>query len=176
MRPNTASRSMPLSARLGSGGGSAANARQISVDHHLHERAEVYVGRPSERAFAFEASPMSDRLLPAGETAGPGERISASRARRARRRSPRARAPNGSRRWQSRSRRPSSAAASSTSRGRSRRRNPSRACASRLPRPSVSARPSLMRATPSVTLRVTNSRPRRGDSWLKRMPETAKRS
>ena len=27
-----------------------------------------------------------------------------------------------------------------------------------------------MRATPSVTLRVTNSRPRRGDSWLNRMP------
>ncbi len=27
-----------------------------------------------------------------------------------------------------------------------------------------------MRATPSVTLRVTNSRPRRSDSWLKSMP------
>ena len=33
-----------------------------------------------------------------------------------------------------------------------------------------------MRATPSVTLRVTNSIPRRGDSWLKRMPLTAYRS
>ena len=28
-----------------------------------------------------------------------------------------------------------------------------------------------MRATPSVTLRVTNSMPRRGDSWLNRMPD-----
>ena len=36
--------------------------------------------------------------------------------------------------------------------------------------------PELDAATPSVTLRVTNSRPRRGDSWLKRMPETANRS
>jgi len=31
-----------------------------------------------------------------------------------------------------------------------------------------------MRATPSVTLRVTNCLPRRGDSWLKRIPEHAK--
>ena len=31
-----------------------------------------------------------------------------------------------------------------------------------------------MRATPSEILRVTNSSPRRGDSWLKRIPETAK--
>ena len=30
-----------------------------------------------------------------------------------------------------------------------------------------------MRAAPSVTLRVTNSMPRKGLSWLKRMPEEA---
>ena len=33
--------------------------------------------------------------------------------------------------------------------------------------------PSLMRATAWETLRVTNSGPRRGDSWLNRMPEEA---
>ena len=32
-----------------------------------------------------------------------------------------------------------------------------------------------MRAAASVILRLTNSRPRRGDSWLKRIPDTAKR-
>ena len=63
-----------------------------------------------------------------------------------------------------RSRRPCPAAASSTSRGRSRRQSPNRACASRLPRRSSFGSPSLIRATPSVTLRVTNSNPRRGDS------------
>ncbi len=41
--------------------------------------------------------------------------------------------------------------------------------------PSASFSSSLcaMRATPCVTLRVTNSRPRRGDSWLNRMPDEA---
>ncbi len=65
------------------------------------------------------------------------------------------------------------AAASSTSRARNPPAYPQSRCASRFPRFSASASPSLMRATPSVTLRVTNSSPRRGDSWLKRMPETA---
>ena len=39
--------------------------------------------------------------------------------------------------------------------------------------PSASLSSSLwaIRAAPWVTLRVTNSRPRRGDSWLKRMPD-----
>ena len=63
------------------------------------------------------------------------------------------------------------AAASATSPARSRRRSPSRAARRGCRAAAVSASPSLMRATPSVTLRVTNSRPRRGDSWLKRMPE-----
>ena len=45
-----------------------------------------------------------------------------------------------------------------------------------LPRYSVSCRPSLMRATARVTLRVTKFTPRRGDSWLNRMPLTANMS
>ena len=35
--------------------------------------------------------------------------------------------------------------------------------------------PSLIRVAPRVTLRVTNDSPRRGLSWLKRMPEQANR-
>ena len=62
------------------------------------------------------------------------------------------------------------AAASATSRARSRRQSPSRAARRGCRAPACRPGPSLMRATPSVTLRVTNSRPRRGDSWLNRMP------
>ena len=48
--------------------------------------------------------------------------------------------------------------------------------ASRLPSVRWSVMPSLIDATPSVILRVTKLSPRRGDSWLKRIPETANRS
>ena len=67
------------------------------------------------------------------------------------------------------------AGASATWPGRSRRRSPSRAWRPGCPAAAPSARPSLIRATPCVILRVTNSRPRRGDSWLNRMPEQANR-
>ena len=60
--------------------------------------------------------------------------------------------------------------AGAVSPARSRRRSPSRGARRGCRATSVSASPSLMRATPSVTLRVTNSRPRRGDSWLNSMP------
>ena len=56
------------------------------------------------------------------------------------------------------------AAASATWPRRSRRRSPSRAAASRLPSRSSSSRPSLMRATPWVTLRVDELEAARGDS------------
>ncbi|MCY1463240.1 hypothetical protein D9M71_811080 [compost metagenome] len=46
--------------------------------------------------------------------------------------------------------------------------------ASMLPSSSLSCRPSLILATVSVILRVTNSRPRSGDSWLNKMPLVAK--
>jgi hypothetical protein len=36
-----------------------------------------------------------------------------------------------------------------------------------------SCRPNEIRGTAWVTLRVTNSCPRRGDSWLNRIPEDA---
>ena len=42
--------------------------------------------------------------------------------------------------------------------------------ASILPKSMQSSLPSLILATESVILRVTNSRPRRGDSWLNKMP------
>ena len=38
---------------------------------------------------------------------------------------------------------------------------------------SLSCSPSAIAATAIDTLRVTNSGPRRGDSWLNRMPELA---
>jgi hypothetical protein len=43
------------------------------------------------------------------------------------------------------------------------------------PTPSFFCRPNLMRAKALVILRVTKVSPRRGDSWLKRMPFTANR-
>ena len=42
-----------------------------------------------------------------------------------------------------------------------------------LPTARTFCRPSAIRATARVTFRVRNSYPRRGDSWLKRMPEHA---
>jgi hypothetical protein len=51
---------------------------------------------------------------------------------------------------------------------------PQSLCASRLPRRNSFCLPAAIRAAASVILRVTNSVPRLGDSWLKRMPETAK--
>ena len=44
------------------------------------------------------------------------------------------------------------------------------------PRYSRSWTPALIRATARVILRVTNVSPRRGDSWLNRMPLTANMS
>ena len=44
---------------------------------------------------------------------------------------------------------------------------------SRLPNTTSSCKPSVIRATALVTLRVTNSIPRRGPSWLNKMPEHA---
>ncbi|CPU64749.1 Uncharacterised protein [Mycobacteroides abscessus] len=45
--------------------------------------------------------------------------------------------------------------------------------ASRLPRYRCCCRPALIAATARVILRVTNVSPRRGDSWLNRIPLTA---
>ena len=73
-------------------------------------------------------------------------------------------------RSRSRSRPARPAAASATSPARSRAHGPSRAWRPDCRARSSRARPSLMRATPSVTLRVTNSMPRSGLSWLNRMP------
>ena len=83
------------------------------------------------------------------------------------------RAPSGSRRWPPRSRRARRAGASATWPARSRRRNPSRAGRRGCRASSLSSSPPAMRATPWVTLRVTNSSPRRGLSWLKSMPDEA---
>ena len=48
--------------------------------------------------------------------------------------------------------------------------NPQSRRASRLPKYTCSALPARMAATAVVTLRVTNVPPRRGDSWLNRIP------
>ena len=69
-----------------------------------------------------------------------------------------------------------SAAASATWHRRSRRRKPQSRFASRFPRASLGLRPSLIWAHRGLILRVTNSRPRRGLSWLNRMPDEACRS
>ena len=150
---------------------------QVGVDHHRDEVLEVDRRLPSEAlpGLGGVAHQQVD-LGRADEGADRCGRARPGRGPRARRPAPPGARPCWSRRWPRRSPPARPAGASATWRRRSRRRSPSRAARRGCPACSVSARPSLMRATPSVTLRVTNSRPRRGDSWLKRIPEQAKRS
>ena len=121
------------------------------------------VGSQPSFSRAFAGSPTS-RSTSAGriERRVGAHVLVASRGRRGRRPAPRASRRCASRRWRRRSRPARPAGASATWRRRSRRRSPSRAWRPGCPAPAGVARPSLIRATPSVTLRVTNSRPRRG--------------
>ena len=151
----------------------ALQARDVRVHHHGHQLREARPcgPQPSSRRGLGRDRPAAGPPPPAGRTRSP-PRTSASRARRGRRRPPPARARCASRRCRSRSRP-----------ARLLQHPPHRVdvVAGEAPvaprvevaQPELVASPSLIRATPSVTLRVTNSMPRRGDSWLNRIPLTA---
>ena len=156
------------------GSTAAGEPSQVGVDHHRDHLLERDLGRPAELARALRASPRAGRPRPGGGSARRSRRTARqSRPTWLNASSHERRAPCASRRSRSRSRAARPAGASATSRARSRPRSPSRAARRGCRGAARSRSPSLMRATPSVILRVTNSRPRRGDSWLKRMPETA---
>jgi hypothetical protein len=149
-----------------------ADALEIRVHHHRHQPLEVHARLPAELCAGLGG--VADQVVHFGgpEELRVGAMVCFCQSRpacpNAVSRGPR---PSALCRWRSRSRRARPAAASATS--------PADVVAGEAPvamrvevaEASVSVRPSLMRATPSVTLRVTNSMPRRGDSWLKRMPD-----
>ena len=102
--------------------------------------------------------------------------LEVAEARPRRRRSRSTRAPSAPRPSRSRSPRRRRAGASATSPRRSPWRSPSRVRRRGCRGAAPCASPCLIAAACQVILRVTNSRPRRGDSWLKRIPEVACRS
>ena len=79
-------------------------------------------------------------------------------------------APSASRRSRSRSRPARPAGASATSPRRTPGHSPSRAGRPGCPCRGAARSPARIAAMPRVTLRVTNVPPRRGDSWLNRIP------
>ena len=141
---------------------SARSASTIIV----HQLGEGDLRLPAEH-LARALRRVADQQVDLGRAEEPlvlHDVVARSRARRARTRARRTRGPSGSRPVEIDEvarRRP--AAASTTSPRRSRRRSPSRA-APRGCRDAARCRcPSLMRATPWLTLRSTNSSPRRGE-------------
>ena len=151
-----------------------ADQVHVGLDHH---------GRPDRGSRPRAANrapsapspgpPPAGRPRPGARSARQSRRAAPSPVRRPRRRAGTARARHGSHPSTRRSRRARPAGASATWPGRSRRHSPSPAGRRGCRAPACRASLWAMRATPCVTLRVTNSRPRRGDSWLKRMPEEA---
>ena len=142
---------------------------EIVLGHHGDERPRTRRAAPAERLRALLESPCRCRPRPDEIARVDLDVLAASRARRAET-PPRANSRTESTlRWRRRSRRARPAGASATSPRRSRPRSPSRAsrpgCRGR-----ASLQPGLMRAAARVILRVTKVSPRRGDSWLKRMP------
>ena len=92
-----------------------------------------------------------------------------------RRRARTARGRCASRRWRPRSRPARAAGASATSPRRTPSRSPSRAARRGCRDRGARCSPLRIDATRRVTLRVTNVPPRRGDSWLNRIPLQANR-